>query len=183
MFIDSLKEVLRVRLSEAEAETRRLEGDLERANREVMTLKERLEKEKHSVIQQLDDALQLIQDLEQEIRHNAKGRRGGDPSETSMADLEDRVAMDCMPDQADSQLGRTETTPAVLRPDIGAQSSASSLADSNISNPTFHLDLSWSYPRADSRLDGCPLPCAPQTGSHSLRRELLARLQWPSFLA
>ena len=49
-----------------------------------------------------------------------------------MADLADRVTMDCMSDQADSQLGRTETTPEVLRPDIGAQSSASSLADSNI---------------------------------------------------
>ena|SRR5271154_3850340 len=47
---------------------------------------------------------------------------------------------------------------------------------------TLHLDPSWPCLRAYCRLDGCLLPGAPPSGSHSLRRAPLARLQWPLFL-
>ena len=67
-----------------------LERDLERAEqvyREVVADKDRLEKEKYSLSQQLNDAdekekrnLQLIQDLEQQTRHNVKS-----PSEADFA--------------------------------------------------------------------------------------------------
>jgi hypothetical protein len=51
----------------------------------VIAHKERLEEEKYSILQQLNDAnerekrnLQLIQNLEQEIRHNFKRRSEAD---------------------------------------------------------------------------------------------------------
>ena len=102
---------------ECDRRTQNLERDLKRAEYgygEVVASKERLEEDRSLVLQQLSDAnqrekrnLQLIQDLEQEIRHNVRSHREADlasarQSETSMASLADRVVMDRTSNQADS---------------------------------------------------------------------------------
>jgi hypothetical protein len=88
-----------------------LERDLERAEqdyRKVVAHNERLKEENLSVLQQIKDAterekrnLQLIQDLEQEIRHKVRGRSEVDlasvgRSGTSMAAFADRRDMSRM---------------------------------------------------------------------------------------
>ena len=164
---------------ELDRRCRKLEGELQRAEqgyREVVALKERLEEENRSVIQQLNGAherekksLQLIQDLEQEIHHNIRGRPGVDLasvrlSETPMEDLADRVAMDCMSDQADSQPGSTESTPAVLRPDVGTQSSVGSPAGSDMPCQNSDLEEKASTPAPSSvRLQKMSKICASAT--------------------
>jgi hypothetical protein len=111
------------------ARTESLQKDLEKAHkgyREVVAQKERLEEGKYSMLQQLNDAnererknLQLIRDLEQEIRLNVNGRLQADLisvwSGTATAAFADRIAIS---DQVGSQLDSTESSPAVHQHDI-----------------------------------------------------------------
>lgn len=106
-----------------------LERELKEAEqkyRKVVAGKKRLEEEKHTILQQLNDAneternnVQLIRDLEQEVRSNVNGRSQADHtstgSRTAMAAFADRIAMS---DQAGSQWNSTESSPAVHHPDV-----------------------------------------------------------------
>jgi hypothetical protein len=88
----------------------------------VVAHKERLEEERYLILQQLNDAnerekrnMQLIQDLEQEIRHNVKARPDADlssieRSSASMAAFADRVALNRISDQMGSQFDSPESS-------------------------------------------------------------------------
>lgn len=103
-----------------------LQKDLEKAHedhRRVVAQKEHLEEEKYSVLQQLNDTnerdkknLQLIRELEQEIRLNVnRNLQAGlisEGSETATATFADRPAIS---DQAASQVDTTESSPAVYQ--------------------------------------------------------------------
>lgn len=142
-----------------------LESDLERAGqdyRDLVAHKERLEKEKSETLRQLKDAnrrekrhLQLIQDLEQEIRHNVKpysitnvARAGR--SATSIVASANGVATIGMSDQAHSQLECTESSPDFSQPlivdNISMNLSDSSGVSLEDSGGKQKISTSWSSP-------------------------------------
>jgi hypothetical protein len=105
--MDKVREELTLRSQNLERELKRAEQDY----REVVAHNARLEEGNISLRQQITDAsererrnLQLIQDLEQEIRHNVRGGSEADRasvgrSETSMAAFADRADMNRLSDQ------------------------------------------------------------------------------------
>jgi hypothetical protein len=115
------------------ARSQNLERDLERTKqdyRELVAHNECLNEENLSVLQQIKDAtkkgkrnLQLIQDLEQEIRRNVKRRSEADLAsvgrpETLMAALVGRMDMNGMSDQVGRRSDVPESSPGVHRPGI-----------------------------------------------------------------
>jgi hypothetical protein len=96
----------------------------------LLALKQRLEEENNAIHQQLKDTntkekrhLQLIQDLEQELRYNTKHHSEADRasivrSDTSMAAFTNGVATNRISDQVRSQSDHTACSPAVHVPDV-----------------------------------------------------------------
>ena len=127
--IELAKETTERAYQELARRSESLQKELEKAredHREVVAQKEHLERENHSVLLQLLDGnerdkknLQLIRDLEQEIRLNANGRPQASPIRgglgTATAAFADRPAIS---DQVSSPLHTTESSPAVDQHEI-----------------------------------------------------------------